>query len=1190
MRKSFVVAMLLAMVLNILIPVVRPVATRAESVILPSHVVQDTKNHLSQVVRSSRSTTANADGDSVFAVSLPIYLPSTSWTETSIGASTVPVSITESGFDPATVIVTVGTTVEWTNRTGETQQIVANVGGYEIFLPLVLRNASSTLASVDAPSLTLNAVPLSFSAGGFDWSSGPLAPGESYTYTFITTGDFSYFLSAYPDLTGVVIVQEEAPPDFDISITPAVQTVTQGETTTYTVTLTAVGGFASPVTLSATGLPVGATADWSQNPATPDATVVLTVTTAPSTSISDHLFTVTGMGGGQNHNAQATLTVKAAPQTPDFELGAWPATQTITRGHSINYTVAVTAVHGFTQAITLDAGGYTTGTAIAWTTNPLTPTADTTLTITPSASGPTGTFTLVITGTSNPVHTTQVELVVVEKSIPPVPDFFLNVTPRSRSIVQGQTTSYDVALTAIYGFTNTVSLEVGGLPAGATPAWDENPLTPSASTVMTVTTADTTPTGNYTLVITGTGGGISRTDSVQLSVNPPPMPNLVVRSIETDPEVPVANQPFEIQVGIANTGTAYALGDFLVDWYADPSTPPISTTSGDGTWTRSGLGTGRTILLTTTYTLTTAGTHTFYAQIDRTNVVTESDEMDNLTGPLTLIASVMPQPDLVVIGLSVAPTIPTLGQPVTLTVQIKNRGTLSTTADVRVDGYVDPVAVPGAGETGDVFTTIASLDPGQSVVVQLPYTFTTGEQHTLYAQVDALDVVSESIENNNVSEPLTVTPYVPQPDLVTERILLNPVAPFAGDTVTATVTIRNQGDTDAGPFRADWYVDPASPPVAGQTGDGYWNVPSLAVGAAIDLTLTHSFAATDTHWIYVQVDPMDAITESVETNNVGGEPLTVVGRSEDVCGNITADTTWYANTLYRVICDVTVMSDVTLTVNPGVVAQFGLSNYLRVYGTLNAVGTSEMPVLFTSSQGAPAREYWGGVMFENNSKGYLEYIIVEYGNSVYVQSSDVQITNSTIRYSKNDGISISNASPEISDSIITDNDSSGVRVSVGSPVLSGCIISNNDYLGIDIDHASPTVSGCTIAYNGDNGIDVFDSGSGSGENSSPIISGCSIANNNGVGIDLSGIQLVDGLPVVSGNTISSNADYAVRVKVDKLSAAFANANTFSGNGQDAVYVLANGQYLTGTHTWPSWLSDYPLHISERFSINSSGVL
>ncbi len=56
-------------------------------------------------------------------------------------AETVAVSITESGFDPATITVSVGTTVEWTNRTQETVRLVSGEP-HRIYLPLVLSGAA----------------------------------------------------------------------------------------------------------------------------------------------------------------------------------------------------------------------------------------------------------------------------------------------------------------------------------------------------------------------------------------------------------------------------------------------------------------------------------------------------------------------------------------------------------------------------------------------------------------------------------------------------------------------------------------------------------------------------------------------------------------------------------------------------------------------------------------------------------------------------------------------------------------------------------------------------------------------------------------------------------------------------------------------------------------------------------------
>jgi plastocyanin len=218
--------------------------------------------------------------------------------------SSVPVSITESGFDPAVVTVTAGTTVVWTNHTQETVHMVSGEP-YRIYLPLMLRNAGDTRAIAASPPTAAAAVTWQQD----DWVDEDIPPGKSYTHTFTMSGNYPYFLTRYPARTGLVVVQGTPPPDFAIA--------------------------------------------------------------------------------------------------------ARPVTQMITRGHGVSYTVAVTAVNGFTQAVTLDVGGVPASATVSWATNPLTPTANTTLIITPSMSGPTGTFTLIITGTSDFIHTTQVELIVV---------------------------------------------------------------------------------------------------------------------------------------------------------------------------------------------------------------------------------------------------------------------------------------------------------------------------------------------------------------------------------------------------------------------------------------------------------------------------------------------------------------------------------------------------------------------------------------------------------------------------------------------------------------------------------------------------------------------------------------------------------------------------------------------------------
>ncbi|MCO6449373.1 MAG: RHS repeat protein, partial [Caldilineales bacterium] len=142
----------------------------------------------------------------------------------------------------------------------------------------------------------------------------------------------------------------------------------------------------------------------------------------------------------------------------------------------------------------------------------------------------------------------------------------------------------------------------------------------------------------------------------------------------------------------------------------------------------------------------------------------------------------------------------------------------------------------------------------------------------------------------------------------------------------------------------------------------------------------------------------------------------------DVCGTIGSNTTWNAaGSPYVVTCDVYVNPGVTLTINPGVVVKFNsFWEDIQVNGTLLANGSAGSPIIFTSLKddtaggdtngdgGAttPAPEDWSSLRFLNSSTGsVLNHAIVRYGGgqyseNIYVATSDVSISNSTIAWSK----------------------------------------------------------------------------------------------------------------------------------------------------------------------------------------------
>jgi hypothetical protein len=98
-------------------------------------------------------------------------------------------------------------------------------------------------------------------------------------------------------------------PNFSLSITPSSVTVPLlGTSASYTVNITRTGGFTGGVTLSVTGLPSGATATFTPNPATgASSALAVKVKLTPRGTFT---LTVTGTSGTLTHTATATLIKK----------------------------------------------------------------------------------------------------------------------------------------------------------------------------------------------------------------------------------------------------------------------------------------------------------------------------------------------------------------------------------------------------------------------------------------------------------------------------------------------------------------------------------------------------------------------------------------------------------------------------------------------------------------------------------------------------------------------------------------------------------------------------------------------------------------------------------------------------------------------------------------------------------------
>jgi len=299
-------------------------------------------------------------------------------------------------------------------------------------------------------------------------------------------------------------------PDFNVSESPASQSVVAGTSTTYAVQITPSNGFSGAVSLSASGLPANATASFSA--LSSSGTSTLTVTTATTTPAGTANLTITATSGSIVHSTAATLTVSAAP-TPDFSIAATPATASVVAGSSTTYAVQITPRNGFSGAVSLSASGLPANATASF--SALSSSGTSTLTVTTATTTPAGTANLTITGSSGGLaHSTSVKL-----TVSPTPDFAVTSTPAAQTVVAGSTVTYTLTTSATAGFNGSIAFAATGLPSGVTATFNPSSVIDSGSSTAAITTVSTVALGSYAFAFTATSGSLVHTSPGTLTID-----------------------------------------------------------------------------------------------------------------------------------------------------------------------------------------------------------------------------------------------------------------------------------------------------------------------------------------------------------------------------------------------------------------------------------------------------------------------------------------------------------------------------------------------------------------------------------------------------------------------------------------------------------------------------------------------
>jgi hypothetical protein len=234
-------------------------------------------------------------------------------------------------------------------------------------------------------------------------TAGTIAPGSYPFSVSATTGSI-------PHVIGLTLIVNAAP-DFSLTASPSSQTVTVGKSTTYTLTATALNGFAGTIGLGATGAPAGTTIAISPTSIVNSGTATVTVTTSTSTPVGGFTIMLTGTSGTKSHTANITLVTQAA--TKDFSIAITPIDSGIAAGSSATYTVTITPINGFTGTVGLALAGLPSNSTATYSPTSIVNSGSSTLTVKTATNTPLGNYTLTATGTSGTLrHSVSATLTV----------------------------------------------------------------------------------------------------------------------------------------------------------------------------------------------------------------------------------------------------------------------------------------------------------------------------------------------------------------------------------------------------------------------------------------------------------------------------------------------------------------------------------------------------------------------------------------------------------------------------------------------------------------------------------------------------------------------------------------------------------------------------------------------------------
>ncbi len=360
-----------------------------------------------------------------------------------------------------------------------------------------------------------------------EFSSNELSPGGYYctvsfsASSFVAAGEYIVTIvctSGDIERESQIMITIVETPDFSLSAgTYDIKVVKGGDVGT-DIFVEGLNGFNASVALECSGAPAGIQVSISPSSVTVNtatggiAVAKMAVTASSSANAGMYLLVVKGISQGLEHSFQIALNVTSLPgfvvRANESELIAPP-------GGSVNYTVFVEGMNGFSSTVLLAASGGPDGIEFAF--SPQSGTADfsSVLHANVPSSAQDGTYLVVVVGTSG----MAIERAIMRLIVSSKPDFIISLSPTSLVVERGESVRFSCTFTTVNGFNETLSYSVAGLPQGTSFAVVSTTQTNNTlECVFEISATEDAEIGTYSLAFAASAPNVSKSAPLSLRI------------------------------------------------------------------------------------------------------------------------------------------------------------------------------------------------------------------------------------------------------------------------------------------------------------------------------------------------------------------------------------------------------------------------------------------------------------------------------------------------------------------------------------------------------------------------------------------------------------------------------------------------------------------------------------------------